>query len=566
MPRLTITLLHRMNNSWRMPWILLLSYFLFVSFTAVSFIPPTWDEYLDFSGCVAAVNHFFAVIRGQPTDITTFTYDLEWYGNSYLFPAYILWAITSRFPVEIPEGPETYDSFLASPFSACIHLLAAFYGCIAVYLFAKILTRLEVKLTLLVFSVSLFALSPFWLANSFWNLKDLPVSIPFLGVIYLTLGLTPSGLSYIYRTLCVAFLLGTVLANKYAYAPLVLILSFVHSFRYFLLSSGLHSLKPCRSKFKAVIKSFSCVFMGSILLSFLMTPQAYANLSYPIQSLSYFASHPAVTFDHTLSLVFFSSRGSRLLSPALIMLVMIAFLGLTTKWWVFIQVNLSRFPSSHQNKTLIYLFAIVPTAFYLVPILVSGRVFYGPDLRHIIWLYPPVLLALTLLAQQCMCMVAPLASRILAIMMFVSLSVTAVEVLAIYPHYYSYLGMFPVGSTEKVESRNLVLSRYNPSYTPEMQPEMLRQYFLHSVGRLEGSHDVDRYPPKELVTQLSSPINPSYLDSYLRMHDTPPSLTNLSLLNYKLRLTSEGVCDSILFTKKAPQLYANAKICVPMSR
>ena len=208
----------------------LLLYFLFLSLTAIFLIPPTWDEYLDFSGCVGAANHLLAALLGQSTDIITITHDLEWYGNAYRWPAYILWALTSGFPVKIPEGMYSYDQFLSSSFSSSIHIVAVLYSAIAIFLYAKILRRLSVSKSLYLFSIFTLALSPFWLANSFWNLKDLPVSVPMLAILYLSINKKNTKKCKLFKAIGVAALLGTVLANKYAYAPLVFSTALMYSY------------------------------------------------------------------------------------------------------------------------------------------------------------------------------------------------------------------------------------------------------------------------------------------------------------------------------------------------
>ena len=548
-----------------LPWVFLLLYFLFVAVTAVFFIPPTWDEYLDFSGCVGAINHLLAFFRGQATDLVTITHDLEWYGNAYRWPAYLLWAAASGFPVRIPEGITTYDEFLASSFSSSIHLVSALYGVIGVFIFGAILQQLPVRRSLRIFSLVLFALSPIWLSNSFWNLKDLPVTIPLLAIVLLTIKSAKFAFRRRLYVGIVSFLLGTILANKYAYFPLVAILAVLFSFSLLFLNPDHQIAASVKPKALKLLALSILISFLSIAFSCLLTPQVFGNIDYPFQAVSYFSSHPLVSYDQKSSLQFLLSRASRLFSPSLAVLTILAILGLGAQVVSFFRnhpLSLTQF-SSRREQVIIWLYAIVPTVSYLFPILVSGRTLYGPDLRHIIWLYPGLILLLTVLAENLISMLNISWSKPVSFALFIILGVNMLELFAIYPHYYSYLGIqpFPYELEQEVSSGHLVLSKYSPSLVPEVQSEMLRTYFIvSSRDRLAFDLTSPASSPPS-VTGLTFPINPSYLVAYKRLASHIPSFSLYSLLGYEVVYARNGLCDEIIYKKLSPLFFSRAKVC-----
>ena len=548
----------------RLSWFFLLLYFLFVSATAVFFVPPTWDEYLDFSGCVGAVNHLLAFLRGQPTDIVTITHDLEWYGNAYRWPAYLLWTIASGFPVRIAEGVTTYDQFLASSFSSSIHLVSSLYGVIGVLLFGIILQELPVRRGLRIFSIVLFAFSPIWLSNSFWNLKDLPVVIPLLCIILLSLKSIKSRSRLRLNILLVSLLLGTILSNKYAYFPLVANLALLFSFSIVFLRPNGKCLVSIKTKMLRFLWMIFVICLTSILFSFALTPQILGDIAYPVKAISYFASHPLVNYDHKSSLQFLLSRFSRLLSPSLMLLLILASLGFSQKL-----ASLRRSSNTpievHAKRAdaIIVLYAIVPALTYILPILSSGRTFYGPDLRHIIWLYPGLILLLTTLSEKFLSSLSATRSKAVSLLLSAVLGLTTFEIFSIYPHYYSFLGFHPLlyGAEKAVPVRRLVLSTYSPSFVPEVQSEMLRNYYTLSGSEPDSFPRAGTASYGSKVTRVTFPINPSYLRAYERLTTRIPSFPVYSLLGYKLAIDGSGGCDDIVYKKTNPLFFSSARVC-----
>ena len=512
-------------------WIALSLYFLFLAFTSVFFVPPTWDEYLDFSGCVGAANHLFAALRGQSTDIATITHDLEWYGNAYRWPAYILWALVSGIPVKIPAGPYSYDQFLASSFSSSIHITAALYGCIAIYFYAKLLRRLVESTFLRLFSLFVLASSPFWLSNSFWNLKDLPIAFPVLGVLYLsTLKAKNSRNLRIYILLASA-LLGTILANKYAYAPLVAVSAALYSYSILWVPIVGCSKASLRSSLLSFLGLFFCVLSAALLVSILLTPQVVGNPLYPLESTRYFASHPLISYNHSLSIEFLVSRASYLLSPSLLLLLTLGSLrGISLIFWKK-QNDEHLHPWFSRERALLHVYSWLITSIYLIPVIATGRTFYGPDLRHLIWLYPLILLSLTVASDGFLQTCSSRARKLLIVALSFSFLVGFLEVLAIYPHYYSYRGVLPFSPEEQGSDRPLILSKYNPYAAPEMQAQMFMECSLdHECA---GHLNVSGRLQKSSVSGFTYPMNPSYVSAYVRLGKNANSFPLYRFLGYR---------------------------------
>ena len=328
----------RFISFWRSAGLLL--YALFLVLIALNHVNPQWDEYLDFAGCVGATNHLFAFLRGHITDISTITSDLEWYGNAFRWPAYLLWGLQSGFPVKIQDGSLSYDHFLLSGFSPSMHIVAVAYAVFGVYLYSRIITRLSLNRLIGWASILCFALSPFWLANATWNLKDLPVAVALLVVEALSLVPSDSQRKSLVgerlRYLIVTVVLALILATKYAYLPLVVLLSLLYSFSrlsavFFAqrVSLGFRSLLsflmravPC------LVRQAALQILFAFIVSILFTPQALGNPLYPLQAFGYFFRHPVVAIDRAQALGFFISRASYLVTPSVLAFAIVSSLGL----------------------------------------------------------------------------------------------------------------------------------------------------------------------------------------------------------------------------------------------
>ena len=543
----------------RISLICLILYFCFLSFTSIYLVPPTWDEYLDFSGCVGAANHLFAALRGQPTDITTITHDLEWYGNAYLWPAYVLWGISSGIPVKISSGIHSYDQFLASSFSSSIHIVAAFYSTLSLYFYAKILRSFSISRLLYFFAICALALSPFWLANSFWNLKDLPVSCPVLATLYLSINPSKTRRVFCIKSLVVAALLGTVLANKYAYFPLVILSAALYSYSLICTPLFGNAWKTIQSQLIKLGTSTFLVFLFSFGFSVFLTPQVVGNPLYPLFSINYFASHPLIKSDHYLSAQFFASRASYLLTPALVLLALISLISFVSTFTLRRSIN--RPSSAFGRKTAFaHSFAWLSAALYFIPISISGRVFYGPDLRHLIWLYPLILISLVLMTDHLIIVVPHRIKRLFKFCFVITLLVTVLEVFAIYPHYYSYLGISPYHSQEAAEQKRLILSKYNPHSTPEVQAHLFLECARNEkCAPYLSSSSMQDHPA---VSGLTYPINPSYVSAYVRLGEDARAFPIYKMLGYSFSAQNDGSsCMDFSYSKASPLFYSAGKVC-----
>ena len=550
-----------------------LFYALFLLFISLFLVNPQWDEYLDFAGCVGAANHLLAALKGHITDITTITSDLEWYGNAFRWPAYLLWSIQKGFPVQIQGGSQSYDHFLLSGFSSSIHIVAVAYAVFGVYVYSQIVAKLRLNWLIGLLSVFCLSLSPFWLANATWNLKDLPVAVALLVVELLALSPTnPSRSPLGSERQCfwaVAFMLALVLATKYAYLPLVTLLSFLYLFSRsllassaelpsFCLRSSLPLLRP--TSFRVARNAFLQV-LCALILSLVFTPQFLGNPLYPLHAFDYFLRHPVVSINRAQSISFFASRLSYLMTPSFLVLAAVSCLG----FWRFIcsgRVWLRRpLGQAGVRKLIVCAFCLLPILFTVCPVLLSGRTFYGPDLRHVIWVYPPVLLFLAISADYALRGSAKKIRLLFRAFISFAILITFLELLMIAPHFYSYLGVVPFHAGQVVAESGLVLSRYSPSQTPELHRDLLlscaRESACSSVlAQVRFSPDVHG------SSSFSFPLNPSYYQAYLRLGDQSSSPNLFSAFGYSLEVDQSEACSMIEYGRHWPaRLLSSLEIC-----
>ena len=550
-----------------------LSYALFLSFVSLFLVSPQWDEYLDFAGCVGAANHLFAALRGHLTDISTITSDLEWYGNAFRWPAYIMWSLQKGFPVQIQGGLRSYDHFLLSGFSSSIHITAVVYAVIGVYVYSQIIAKLKINRLIGWASIFCLSLSPFWLANATWNLKDLPVAVAILVVELLSISLPDPGRTSLgserQRFWIVSAMLALILANKYAYLPLVILLSFLYLLSRSLYSS-LDELSSFCLKSSLPLLRFNCfrifrnVFLQilcALMLSFAFTPQVLGNPLYPLHAFDYFFRHPVVSINRAQSISFFVSRLSYLMTPSFFVLAAVSCLGLwrficSRRAWMFCtwgQVSI-------RNVTVCAFF-FLPILFSVFPVLLSGRSFYGPDLRHIIWVYPPLLLFLSISADYALRSFAIRIRAVLRISILLAVLITFLELLMIVPHFYSYLGFTPFHAGQDIAENRLILSRYSPGRTPELHKEMFLSCARDTscstiltplLGSSEG----------RFSSSFSFPINPSFYQAYLRIGDVPSSRALFSSFGYSLAVDQSEGCSIIEYGRHWPaRFFSLLEIC-----
>jgi len=556
-----------------------LFYALFLLFISLFLVNPQWDEYLDFAGCVGAANHLLAALRGHITDISTITSDLEWYGNAFRWPAYLLWSLQKGFPVQIQDGPQSYDHFLLSGFSSSIHITAVVYAVFGVYVYSQIVAKLKLNRLIGWASIFCLSLSPFWLSNATWNLKDLPVAVALLVVELLSLSPTRPSRSPLgserQRFWIVSVILALVLSTKYAYLPLVILLSILYLFSRkllallaelpsFCLKSSLPLLKPiCFCVVRNTFLQMLCV----LILSLVFTPQVLGNPLYPLHAFDYFFRHPVVSINRVQSISFFASRLSYLMTPSFLVLAAVSCLG----FWRFIcsrRVWLRRpLGQAGVRKLIVCAFCLLPILFAVCPVLLSGRTFYGPDLRHVIWVYPPVLLFLAISADYALRSLVKQIRTLFCVFISFAILITFLELLMISPHFYSYLGVVPFHAGQAVAESGLVLSRYSPSQTPELHRDLLlscaRESACSSVlAQVRSSPDVHG------SSSFSFPLNPSYYQAYLRFGGRSSSPNLFSVFGYSLGVDQSEACSMIEYGRHWPaRLFSSLEICpADMSR
>ena len=553
--------------------ILLLLYALLLLIISLFLVNPQWDEYLDFAGCVGAANHLLSALRGDLTDISTITSDLEWYGNAFRWPAYLLWSLQKGFPVQIPGGTQSYDQFLLSGFSSSIHITAVSYAVFGVYIYAQIVARLSLNRLIGWASIFCLSLSPFWLSNATWNLKDLPVAIALLVVELLSLSSSRPGQSFLggerRRFWVVSFILALILASKYAYLPLVILLSFLYVTSRCLLDSSADSTSFCPKSSLPLLKSigFRLVrnafgqILCALILSLFFTPQILGNPLYPVHAFEYFLRHPVVSINRVQSISFFASRLSYLITPAFLLLIVLSCLGL----WRFLR-NLrvwAHRPIGHEGlrKAIVFGFCLLPTLFAVCPLLISGRTLYGPDLRHVIWIYPPALLSFAIAADYALRRSSKALRSLLRPFIILSIIITLLELLIIAPHFYSYLGVAPFHSRQSVVESGLILSRYSPGRTPELHGDM----FLNCFRDRECSSILSPLwgvPPVSDSSNFSFPLNPSYYHAYLRLKDRSSAPSLFHALGYSVAVQKTELCSPIEYGRDWPvRLFSSLQIC-----
>jgi len=491
-------------------------------FTGIFMIPPTWDEYLDFSGCVGAFNYGVAVLLGNSIDLESITHDLEWYGNAFRWPAYLLWGLLSRFPVEIPEGPDSYDVFLSSLFPQAVHFVSVLYASLGLYLFWKLLEVVGVSRRTRWIGALIFATSPILISNSFWNLKEVPIGVAILFSLYVTIlqsNATPGSRSRLVLFVANAASMGLILGNKFAYFPIVLILAMCFSTyskssntfseRHLATKPYLLSLLTVKRWPWSWLSSLCGLLTIALLVAFVVTPQWWGLRTYPYDSIKFFANHPLVYVDYSLSLEFFLSRLSYLLTPPVLVILTL----LLPSFILYKHKTKSLASSLSKPQALVLICAIAIAFFYILPILLLGRVMYGHDLRHLVWYYPLLLCCLIILLDSVIRIAPKSARKIIYGAVATSVVLYMIEFTAIYPYVNSYAGVLPVQRVKDFSAtkERLIFSYYFPERTPEMLAPLLYKCSVDD----RCVEQLRTYPAKDIKT--SFPSNQPYLDAYVRL-------------------------------------------------
>ena len=159
--------------------LLLLAIFLALFLPSLIFGGVTWDELFDFEGVNGSFWHGINLLKGANPDLSTITFDLEYFGNATRWPTYLFWRLTNTIPWESFQGMSRDAAILASNYVGLNHLNAAFFG-FAGILLTGLLGFLLAGKRLMAFSASLLLLLPTWLGHSWMNSKDIPFAASYL--------------------------------------------------------------------------------------------------------------------------------------------------------------------------------------------------------------------------------------------------------------------------------------------------------------------------------------------------------------------------------------------------
>lgn len=276
-----------------------LSFFLWIGAAFVVLALPafalggvTWDELFDFEGVNGAYWHGLNTLKGLNPDLSTITYDLEYFGNATRWPTYLAWRFLSTTPWESFLGLSRTASILGSGYVGLNHLNALIFGFLGI-LFVGLVGNCLAGRRLAVLSSVFLLLLPAWLGHSWMNSKDIPFATSYLIYTYgSTLMLkTFAGTRdkdilnhpQLWRVVGISLLLGSRIGS----IPFILISESIY---FYLL----------RRRYLGVAPS---VVVGAVL-AFILTPQAWGDpFGYPLEAVGFIggrqgSSSPIDTFNY----------------------------------------------------------------------------------------------------------------------------------------------------------------------------------------------------------------------------------------------------------------------------
>ena len=348
------------------PFFLIATAFLLLAIPAFMLGGVTWDELFDFEGVNGAFWHGVNTIKGHDPDLSTITFDLEYFGNATRWPTYFLWRFLGTTPWESFSGLSRTATILAGSYVGLNHINASLFGLLGIFLTALIGRHLGGNRLAVLSAVFLFLL-PTWLGHGWMNSKDIPLATSYLVYTYGSLLILrnkyqhPSRpvlrLSFLLRVIGIALLLG----------------SRIGSFPFVAISECMYLVLLRRS----YLKTGLAVILGMIL-AYLLTPQAWNDpLGYPIKAIRFISDRQGSPSPfHTLSYIVFHLFES---IPLLILF------GLSAS----LLVALFHFPSKRKAvewMPVLLQFLVAPL------ILVLGSKSIYSELRHILFIYPSICL------------------------------------------------------------------------------------------------------------------------------------------------------------------------------
>ena len=348
------------------PLFLLATTFMLLAVPAFMFGGVTWDELFDFEGVNGAFWHGINTIKGLNPDLSTITFDLEYFGNATRWPTYFFWRLLATTPWESFSGLSRTATILSGSYVGLNHLNAAIFGFLGIALASLIGEQLGGR-RLALLSAIFLTLLPTWLGHSWMNSKDIPFATSYLIYTYGSVLLfarhsrrpcsSLRGPSFLLRVLGVGLLLGSRIGSL----PFVVITECVY-------------LVLLRS---AYLKASLSVVFG-LILGYLLTPQAWNDpIGYPIEAIRFIGDRQgsASPFD-TLSYISFHLFESL---PLLIVVGLGAFL-------------LSLFYRSPLHKGVVVWTPVLLQLLIAPILLVVGSKSLYNELRHILFIYPSLCL------------------------------------------------------------------------------------------------------------------------------------------------------------------------------
>lgn len=322
----------------------------------------TWDEMFDFEGVNGAFWHGLNWLKGARPDLTTITFDLEWFGNATRWPTYLLWRTLMIVPWERITTLSRTQILLLSSYFSLNHLNAMVFALGGIGLTGALASQLGGRRAGLL-AGGLLLLLPTWLGHGWMNSKDIPMATSYL--LY-TLGTT------------------LLLRQRRGGAALRLVGiglmggSRVSSLVFLAISEGLLLAWEGRRAWRPWLGSLG----GGLLLGFLLTPQAWGDpLGYPLAAMRFISERQGAG-DSLGALRYLASNLFDLLPSPLL-------LGLG-----FALAGLGRTAAGPQpGRRLPPVPLVLPTLLQLlIPptlLILGGKALYN-ELRHLLMIQPPL--------------------------------------------------------------------------------------------------------------------------------------------------------------------------------
>lgn len=330
-------------------------------FSSLVFGGVTWDESFDFEGVNGAFWHGLNFLKGLPVDSSSITFDLEYFGNATRWPTYLIWRLLNTAQWESFVNPERLSFFISSSYVGLNHLNSAIFGylgIIAVFLLGRVLGGSKLAVLSALFLLTL----PTWLGHSWMNSKDIPLATCYLyytlgSTIHLKYGNQYSGLSRLIRLISISLMIGSRLGSVVFIAISEILLS-------------------CFGKsYKARVVQLQAL-IPALALAFLLTPQAWNEpFGYPIKALEFISERQNSVSSLTSLLYIVYHLFESIPLSMLLGCLLLPFAVYKGRF---------KFPQIVYWSPLLSQLLIAP-----VVLVIGSKSLYG-ELRHIIFIYPPI--------------------------------------------------------------------------------------------------------------------------------------------------------------------------------